>query len=145
MIFLLPVVNQGIPPLPPNKPYCQPLKYTKYVKDFDPNVHVRVFKIVISVNGETKDAKIVNLFSFTLKNTLYDWCKNHMGCRNPSLGLAAKAKGLQGCGPRGSPGVTSHTPGSVRKCEGMNAHTPKATPTLGDGVPMDSQNFKEQF
>jgi len=64
-------------------------------------------------------------------------------CRNPSLGLATKAKGLQGCepkgssgvkakalqecGPKGSPGVkargsprvTSHTPGSVRKCEGV--------------------------
>jgi len=30
-----------------------------------------------------------------------------------------KAKGLQGCGPRGSPGVTSHTFGIVRKCEGV--------------------------
>ncbi len=66
-------------------------------------------------------------------------------CRNPSLGLATKAKGLQGCGPRGSPGVTSHTPGNVRKCEGVNSHTPKATPTLGDGVTVDSRNFIEQF
>jgi hypothetical protein len=55
-------------------------------------------------------------------------------CRNPSLGLATKAKGLQGCGPRGSLGVTSHAPGSVGKCEGVNPHTPKATPTLGNGV-----------
>jgi len=38
-----------------------------------------------------------------------------------------KAKALQECGPRGSPGVkargspgvTSHTPGNVRKCEGV--------------------------
>ncbi len=30
-----------------------------------------------------------------------------------------KAKALQGCGPRRSPGVTSHTPRSVRKCEGV--------------------------
>jgi len=30
-----------------------------------------------------------------------------------------KAKALQGCGPRGSRGITSHTPGSVRKCEGV--------------------------
>jgi hypothetical protein len=30
-----------------------------------------------------------------------------------------KAKALQGCRPRGSRKVTSHTPGSVRKCEGM--------------------------
>jgi hypothetical protein len=59
-------------------------------------------------------------------------------CRTPSFGLATKAKRLQGCGPRESPGVTSHTPGSVGKCEGVNLHTPKATPTVGDGVPMDS-------
>jgi hypothetical protein len=62
-------------------------------------------------------------------------------CRNPNFGLATKAKGLQGCklrgspgakvkslqgcGPRGSPGVTSHTPGNVRKCEGVwrNEHS----------------------
>jgi len=34
---------------------------------------------------------------------------------------------------------------SVREYEGMNPHTPKATPTLGDGVPVDSQNFKERL
>ncbi len=44
-------------------------------------------------------------------------------CRNPSFGLATKAKGLQGCGPKGSPGVTSGTPGSVGKCEGVNLHS----------------------
>jgi hypothetical protein len=66
-------------------------------------------------------------------------------CRNPSLGLTTKAKGLQGCGPKGSLGVTSYTPESVRKCEGVNPHTPKATPTLGDGVPMESPNFRVQF
>jgi len=62
-----------------------------------------------------------------------------------ALGLRPKQKGLQGCGPRGSPGVTSHTPGSVGKCEGVNPRIPKATPTLGDGVPMDFRNFREQF
>jgi len=44
-----------------------------------------------------------------------------------ALGLRPRLRGLQGCGPkgssgvkaRGSPGVTSHTPGSVRKCEGV--------------------------
>ncbi len=82
-------------------------------------------------------------------------------CRNPNFGLATKAKGLQGCGPKGSPGiktkrlqgceprrspgVTSHIPGSVRKCEGVNPHTPKTTPTLGDGIMVDSQNFREQL
>jgi hypothetical protein len=74
------------------------------------------------------------------------WVVSHVAkCRNPSLGLTTKVKGLQGCGPKGSPRVTSHTPGSVRKCEGVKPHTPKATPTLGDGVPMESQNFREQF
>jgi hypothetical protein len=27
----------------------------------------------------------------------------------------------------------------------VNIHTPKATPTLGDVLPMDSQNFRERF
>ncbi len=66
-------------------------------------------------------------------------------CRNLSFGLATKAKRLQRCGPKASPGVTSHTPGSVGKCEGVNPHTPKATPTLGDGVPVDSRNFRDRF
>jgi len=66
-------------------------------------------------------------------------------CRNPSFGLATKAKGLQGCEPRGSPRVTSETPGSVGECEGVSLHTPKATPKLGEGVPVDSQNFRERF
>jgi len=58
--------------------------------------------------------------------------------RNPSLRLATKAKGLQGYEPRGSPRITSHALGNVGKCEGVNPHTPKATPTLGDGIPVDS-------
>jgi hypothetical protein len=66
-------------------------------------------------------------------------------CHNFSFGLATKAKGLQRCEPRESPGVTSHTPGSVGKCEVVNPYTPKATPTLGDGVSMDSKNFRKQF
>ncbi len=62
-----------------------------------------------------------------------------------ALGLRPRQKGLQGCRPKGSPGVTSGTPGSVGKCEGVNPHTPKATPTLGDGVPVDSRNFRDRF
>jgi len=68
--------------------------------------------------------------------------KGLQGCE-PRGSPGIKAKALQGCKPRGSRGVTSHTPGSVRKCEGVSPHTPKATPTLGDGVPMDFQNFRE--
>jgi hypothetical protein len=42
------------------------------VKDFDPNVHVKGFKAIIKPNGEIENAKIVNLFSFTLKDTIFD-------------------------------------------------------------------------
>jgi hypothetical protein len=66
-------------------------------------------------------------------------------CRNLSFGLTTKAKGLQECGPRKSPGVTSHTLGNVGKCEGVNPHTPKATPTLGDGVPWTPKISKSDF
>jgi hypothetical protein len=66
-------------------------------------------------------------------------------CRNRRFGLGTKAKGLQRCGPKGSPGVTSGTPGSVGKREGVNPHTPKAIPALGDGVPVDSRNFRDRF
>jgi len=31
--------------------------------------------------------------------------------------------------------------GSVRECEGVNTHTPKAAPTLREGVPLDSRNW----
>jgi len=60
---------------------------------------------------------------------------------------------LQSCGPRGNLGVKARElrqeeareshhilPGvleSVREYEGMNPHTPKAIPTLGNGVPVD--------
>jgi len=36
-------------------------------------------------------------------------------------------------------------PESVRKCEGMNPHTPKGVSTLGVGVPMNSQIFKKRL
>jgi len=35
--------------------------------------------------------------------------------------------------------------GSERKCEGMNPHTPKGAFTLGVGIPVDSQMFREQL
>jgi hypothetical protein len=49
------------------------------VKDPNPNVHVKVFKVAIQTKNETNDAKIVNLFSFTLSDTMYNWCNNYMG------------------------------------------------------------------
>jgi hypothetical protein len=49
-------------------------------------------------------------------------------CRNPSLRLATKAKGLQGCGPRLSSGVAFSCPGSAKECEGKNPTLPSELP-----------------
>jgi len=56
-----------------------------------------------------------------------------------------KEKACKGVGQEGSPGVTSHAPRSVGECGGMNPHTPKWTPILGAGVPMDFQIFRERL
>ncbi len=43
-----------------------------------------------------------------------------------TLSLGSRPRqSLQGCGPRGSLGITSHAPGSAKECEGVNPHTPK--------------------
>jgi len=70
---------------------------------------------------------------------------NEYNCRNLSLGFATKAKGLQGCRPRGKPESHITCSRECEKCEGMNLQTPKATLTLGDGVPMDSQIFRRKL
>jgi hypothetical protein len=62
------MVHLGKPPLPPNKPYHRPFNYLEYVKDSGPYVHVKISKVAIKANSEIDDAKIVNLFSFTLKD-----------------------------------------------------------------------------
>jgi hypothetical protein len=59
--FGLPMVNPCKPPSPPNRPYRWPLNYLEYVKDFDLDVRVRVFKVAIRTNGETKDVEIIKL------------------------------------------------------------------------------------
>jgi hypothetical protein len=38
-----------------------------------------VFKIVIRANSETNDVEIVNMFSFTLRNIMFELCNNYMG------------------------------------------------------------------
>jgi len=61
-------------------PYCRPLNYFKYVKDVDPYAHVRMFKVAIRTNGETNDAKIINLFSFTLKDIMNNYMGDYPNC-----------------------------------------------------------------
>jgi hypothetical protein len=39
----------------------------------------------------------------------------------------------------------SHALGSARERERIDSHTPKGTPTLGVGVPVDSWMFREQL
>ncbi len=77
--FLLLMVHLGRPPLPPNIPYCWPLNYLEYVKDFDPNAHVKVFNIAIRANSETNDAKIVIFSVLPFKDIMSNWCNNYLG------------------------------------------------------------------
>jgi hypothetical protein len=63
-------MNPSKPPLPPNKPYHRPLNYPKYVKNSNPDAHVKFFKATIKANGEIENVKIVNMFSFTLRNIM---------------------------------------------------------------------------
>ncbi len=72
--FGLPMMNSGKPPLPPSMPY-----HHEYVKDSDLDIHVKVFRVAIRANGEIDDEKIINLFSFTLRDIMFNWCNNYMG------------------------------------------------------------------
>jgi len=73
------MMNSSKTPLPPNKSYCWTLNYLEYVKDSNLDAHVRVFKVAIKANGETDDVEIVNLFNFTFKDIVFNWCNNYMG------------------------------------------------------------------
>ncbi len=73
------LVHPSRPPLPLNKSYHWPFNYLEYVKDFDPNTHVGVFKADFRTNNETNDARMIYMFSFTLKDIMFDWCNNYLG------------------------------------------------------------------
>jgi hypothetical protein len=66
-------------------------------------------------------------------------------CCDVSFGLVTKARVYKGVHQEWNPRVTFHVFESVRECEEMNPHILKWVPTLGVGVPMDSQIFKEWF
>jgi hypothetical protein len=80
-------------------------------------------------------------FRFSMKGVLL-WCL--MGVHVITLALGSQPKqGVTRLRAKRKLGVMSHTPGSARKCEGLHPHTPKATPTWGVGVPVDSRNFRK--
>jgi hypothetical protein len=54
------------------------LKYPDFKKDVDPNVHVRMFNSVVKANAKTFEEYIINVFSYTLRDTTSYWCHNYM-------------------------------------------------------------------
>jgi hypothetical protein len=58
---------------PTSKLPYQKLQYLTYVKDIDPNVHIRVFKQAIKANKKILEADIFNMFGFTLRNNILEW------------------------------------------------------------------------
>jgi hypothetical protein len=46
------------------------LQYPIYVKDTNPDFHIRAFKKAIKVNGELVEVDIINLFGFILGDSI---------------------------------------------------------------------------
>ncbi len=61
---------------PTSKVPYQKFQYPTYVKDTDPNAHIRVFKKMTKANGETMEVNIINSFGFTLRNNISKWGEN---------------------------------------------------------------------
>jgi hypothetical protein len=58
------------------KLFYKNLLYPTYVKDTDLDVHIKVFKKAIKVNGETIEVDIINLFGFTFQVNIFERGKN---------------------------------------------------------------------
>jgi hypothetical protein len=78
-------------------------------------------------------------FAIVLLQHYITYLQQHISYRHPSLGLATKARACKNVGQEEA------WESRAKKREGMNPHTPKGTPTLGAGVSVDSQVFKEQL
>jgi hypothetical protein len=65
--------------------------------------------------------------------------------RNINLELATKGRACKVASQEGSLIITFHILGSAKERAGMNPHTPKWTPILGVGIPMDSWILKGKF
>jgi hypothetical protein len=68
----------------------------------------------------TTQIKMLGLHAISISKTI-----SYFFCRNPSLGLATKARACKVVGQEGTLGGTLHAPGSAKECEGMNPHTLK--------------------
>ncbi len=49
------------------------------MKDSNQDAHVKVFKTAINANGDRKDENFINLFSFTLRDIVFDWYNCYIG------------------------------------------------------------------
>ncbi len=78
-----PLIVQLVPKPSTKLPYKK-LEYPTYVKDIDPDVHIKVFKKAIKSNGEIMEVDIINLFGFTFKDNIFEWgenfVQNHPNC-----------------------------------------------------------------
>ncbi len=54
------------------------LQHPTYVKDTDPKAHIKVFKSEKKTNGEMVESDIINLFDFTLRDSISEWGKNYV-------------------------------------------------------------------
>ncbi len=52
------------------------LQYPTYVKDTNLDVHIKVLKKAIIVNGEIMELNIINMFGLTFKDTIFEWGEN---------------------------------------------------------------------
>jgi len=54
------------------------LQYPTYVKNTDPNAHIKVFKKAIKANGEIVESNIINLFGYILKDNIFKWGESYI-------------------------------------------------------------------
>jgi hypothetical protein len=60
------------------------LQHPTYVRDIDLDAHIRVFKKTIKTNGEIVEINIINLLSFTIIDSIFEWgeifVEDHPNC-----------------------------------------------------------------
>jgi hypothetical protein len=73
-----PPIVQPVPEPIINLPYKK-VQYPTYVKDTNPDAHIRIFKKAIKANGETMETDIIiNMFGFTLRYNIFEWGENYV-------------------------------------------------------------------